>query len=66
MTGQLVAKRRSIKVTVVEDERGAITAHVCSNNITLPKGAFDSTQESYELFVAAMLAVIGCKSFNTV
>ncbi len=69
VTGMNFVKKRTIHVTTVPGARGAITAitaHVCSNSITLPAGVFISTQESYDLFVQAMMSILACNSFNTV
>ena len=66
VTGVGFVKKRSIKILLMQDPHGAITAHVCSNMMTLPEGVFSPTKESYDLFVDAMKAVISDTSFNTV
>ena len=63
VTGVGFVKAKSIKVLVIKDPHGAITAHVCANTITLPEGVLSPTKD---LFVDAMKAVIADKSFNTV
>jgi len=52
-------------VSIVPLDRSAITAHVCGNTISLPKGVSDDSQESYDLFQSAMFAAMDSKSFNT-
>ena len=65
VTGVRFVKAKSIKVLMIKDPHGAITARVCANTITLPEGVLSPTKEYYDLFVDAM-KVIADKSFNTV
>lgn len=58
MKGMTTAKKRSIKADVMEDPHGEIVADVCAKTITLPKGVFLSSQQSFQLFSDTMKAVI--------
>ena len=64
VTGIAVVKKRSIKVEVMDDPHGSISVHVCSNTIILPKGVFESTEESYQSFVQVMNVVMTGGSFS--
>ena len=52
----------------MKEENGSIIAQTCANLIILPRSVFTSTDESFELFRLAMMAVMdtSAKSFNTV
>ena len=65
VTGSMVCRLKSVRVDFGEAE--AIVAHTCASLIVLPKQSiFVDTEESFELFETAMMAVISCMSFNTV
>lgn len=68
VTGMTTTRRRSIKVDLMKDPHGAIVAHVCANSISLPKDVFVSSEQSFQMFSDAMVAVIKAsgKSYNTV
>ena len=61
------ARKKSIMVQFSdEDPYGAIVAHTCAKQIVLPLNIFTNTEQSYQLFVAALIAVIENTTFNIV
>lgn len=67
ITGSTIAKPNTVKVEFMSDEHGAIFVSTCANVITLLRGVFVDTEQSYATFkmeVSAAVAV-GSKPFNT-
>ena len=56
VTGCTLMKKKSILVSFDTDSNGAIAIHTCTNEISLPFGAFKETD--FELFQSSMNAII--------
>jgi len=58
-TGSFIPRKKAITFLFHENE--AISAHTCDRILYFPKKAFVRTEESYQLFSTALLAVMGEK-----